>query len=196
MANLKARFATLSLAAFVGFTSTGAQAGPYGDDLGRCLVKSTSSADRREMVKWMLATAALHPDVQPIAAVSPQQRDTLNKAMGMLFERLQTQTCSQQAVQAFKFEGVSAIEYSFQLLGHVAVRELFADSSVVAGMAEVTKQEVTKQEVTKQEVTKQEVTKQEVTKHAESRKGVTNGRKTVAGSRNGAAPSVRSKVTP
>jgi hypothetical protein len=195
MANLKARFATLSLAAFVGFTSTGAQAGPYGDDLGRCLVSSTSSLDKRAMVKWLLATAAMHPDVQPLAVVSTQQRDNLNKAVGTLFERLLSQSCRQQAVQAFNFEGLSAIEHSFQILGQVAARELFADPTVVAGMAEVTKQEVTNQEVTKQEVTKQEVTKQEVAKHADSRKSVTAGRKSANGPRNGAAPSVRSKVT-
>ena len=171
MPNLNALFATLSLATFLGFTSTGAEAGPYGDDLGRCLVKSTTSADKRVLVKWMLATAALHPDIQPIAAVSTQQRDGLHKAVGMLFDRLLTQTCSQQAIQAFNFEGGSTIEYSFQIPGQVAARELFADPTVVAGMAEMTK-------------------------HAESRKGATVGGKTAAGSRIVAAPSRPSKVTP
>ncbi|MGZ8993582.1 MAG: hypothetical protein ACXW16_06150 [Burkholderiaceae bacterium] len=169
MPNLNALFATLSFATFLGFTSTGAEAGPYADDLGKCLVKSTTSADKRALVKWMFATASLHPDIQPIAAVSAQQRDSLNKAIGALFDRLLTQTCSQQAIQAFNFEGGSTIEYSFQILGQVAARELFADSAVVAGMANMTK-------------------------HAESRNGATVGGKTVTGSRIVAAPSGPSKV--
>ena len=139
MANLNALFATLSLATLLGFTLTDAEAGPYGDDLGKCLVNSTTSTDKRALVKWMFATAALHPEVKPIAAVSTQQRDAFNKTIGTLFDRLLTKTCRQQAQQAVKFEGESTIESSFRILGQVAARELFAYPSVAVGMADMTK---------------------------------------------------------
>ena len=139
MANLNALFATLSLATLLGFPSMDAVAGPYADDLGKCLVKSTTSADKRELVKWMLATAALHPDLKAIATVSAQQHRAFDQAVGTLFERLLTHSCRQQAQQAAKFEGASSIEASFQILGQVAARELFADPIVAAGMAEATK---------------------------------------------------------
>ena len=171
MANPNALFVTLSLATLLGFTSLDAAAGPYGDDLGRCLVKATTSTDKRALVKWMLATAALHPDLKAIAAVSAQQHDAFNQAVGTLFERLLTHSCRQQAQQAAKFEGPSSIEASFQILGQVAARELFADPSVAAGMAEVTK-------------------------HVESRKSGPVLGNTAAGSRLVAAPSGPMRVTP
>ena len=34
-----------------------ALAGPYSDDLTKCLVRSTTNADRNALVKWMFATA-------------------------------------------------------------------------------------------------------------------------------------------
>ena len=170
MANLNALFATLLLATLLGFASTEAEAGPYGDDLGKCLVNATTSTDKRAVVKWMLATAALHPDVKAIT-VSTQQYDALNKATGTLFERLLTKTCRQQAQQAVKFEGESTIESSFQILGQAAARELFAYPSVAAGMADMTK-------------------------HSDSRKGIPVLGNTAAGSQIVAAPIEPMRVTP
>ena len=69
MANLNALFATLSVATLLGFASTMTEAGPYGDDLGKCFVNSTTPSDKRALVKWMFATAALHPDLALLTAV-------------------------------------------------------------------------------------------------------------------------------
>jgi len=46
-----------------------AVAGPYSDDLAKCLVRSTTPEDKTLLVQWMFATMALqrelfaHPDV-------------------------------------------------------------------------------------------------------------------------------------
>lgn len=170
MANLNALFATLLLATLLGLASTEAEAGPYGDELGKCLVSSTTSTDKRALVKWMLATAALHPDVKLIT-VSTQQYDALNMATGTLFDRLLTKTCRQQAQQAVRFEGESTIESSFQILGQAAARELFASPSVVAGVADMAK-------------------------HSDSKKGIRPLGNTAAGSRIVAAPLEPIRVTP
>ena len=171
MANLNALFATLSVATLLGFASTMAEAGPYGDDLGKCFVNSTTPTDKRALVKWMFATAALHPDLTLLTAVSTQQYDAFNKALGTLFERLLTKNCRRQAQQAVKFEGESTIESSFQILGQAAARELFAHPSVAAGMADIAK-------------------------HADSRKGIPVLGNTAPGSRVVAAPFDPMRVTP
>lgn len=112
-----------------------ALAGPYSDDLAKCLVKSTSNVDRNALVKWMFAAAASHPEVRSIAAVSEAQLDALNQHTAKLFERLLTESCRTEAQQALRYEGQSTIEMSFGVLGQVAGRELFSDPQVTQSMA-------------------------------------------------------------
>ncbi len=112
-------------------------AGPYSDEMAKCLVKSTSEADKNSLVKWMFAAAALHPAVKSIASVSDAQRGELNKSTAKLFERLITESCRAEAQEAVKYEGPSTIDAGFQVLGQVAARGLFADPSVARNMAEL-----------------------------------------------------------
>lgn len=109
-------------------------AGPYGDAMAKCLVNSTSAADRTALVQWMFATAALHPDVQRLSAASDADRESLNKRMGALVERLLTKACISEAKEAIRYEGNATIEASFTVLGQVAGRQLLSEPSVAAGM--------------------------------------------------------------
>jgi hypothetical protein len=113
-----------------------AMAGAYSDDLGKCLVNSTSSADKSTLVQWMFAMMALHPDVRQLASVSTSQRTRLNQRMATLMESLLTNACVAQARDAVKYEGPSTIESSFNVLAQVAGRELFSNPGVSDGMAE------------------------------------------------------------
>jgi hypothetical protein len=122
-------------AALAALCGSPALAGPYADDLSKCLVRSTTVADKHALVKWMFATAALHPDVRSIASVSPEQRVEINKNLAALFERLLTVACRKETREALQFEGPSTMESSFQVLGQVAGRELFSDPQVASGMA-------------------------------------------------------------
>jgi len=115
-----------------------ALAGLYGDELARCLVKSTTDADKTYLVKWLFAAAALHPDVKSIASVSDTQRDELNKNAAKLFERLITESCRSETQEAVKYEGPSTLESSFNVLGQVAARGLFSHPTVARGTAELT----------------------------------------------------------
>ena len=110
-------------------------AGPYGDTMTKCLVSSTTAAERTALVQWVFATAALHPDVRALAVASDADRDRLNRAMGILLERLLTQACLSETREALRFEGGGTIEASFNVLGQVAGRELFSAPSVTASMA-------------------------------------------------------------
>jgi hypothetical protein len=118
-------------------TAESAPAGPYVDEMSRCLVRSTSEADRNFLVKWMFAAAAVHPAVRSIASISDAQRDELNKSAAKLLERLITESCKSEMHNALTYEGAGALQASFQVLGQVAARGLFSDPAVARGMADV-----------------------------------------------------------
>ena len=41
-----------------------ALAGPYGEEMTKCLVRSISAADRTSLSKWLFATMALTPEIE------------------------------------------------------------------------------------------------------------------------------------
>lgn len=114
-----------------------ASAGPYSDEMAKCLVASTSEADKNFLVKWMFAAAALHPAVKSISSVTDAQRNELNVKTAKLFERLLTESCKSQVQTAIKYEGQSTIESAFQVLGQVAARGLFSDPAVNGFIAQL-----------------------------------------------------------
>jgi hypothetical protein len=114
-----------------------AHAGPYSDDLAKCLVESTTTADKNALVKWMFAMAALHPAVKSIALITEAERTQSSRSTAQLFERLLTESCRTQTRQAVKYEGAAALQTGFQMLGQVAARELFADPGVAQGLADL-----------------------------------------------------------
>lgn len=114
-----------------------AYAGPYSDDLAKCLVESTTTTDKNALVKWMFAMAALHPAVKSIASITEAERTLSSRGTAQLFERLLTESCRTQTQQAVKYEGAAALQTGFQMLGQVAARELFADPGVARGLADL-----------------------------------------------------------
>ena len=114
-------------------------AGPYTDELSKCLVRSTTAADKTLLVQWMFATASLHPEVKWMAKVSDAERTDLIKKAAALFGKLLTESCVSETRQAWKYEGQSTIESSFAVLGQVATRELFAHPRVAEGLSELGK---------------------------------------------------------
>ena len=119
--------------------ATTASAGPYTDDMSKCLVSSTSADDRTNLVRWIFANAALHPDVANISTVTIDQRTTMNQAAGELFDRLLTVSCRKQTREALRYEGPAAIQLSFQVLGQVAMGTLMSHPSVGQGFSEFAK---------------------------------------------------------
>lgn len=127
-----------AFAAFCALSLTGmspAQAGMYGDDLSKCLVRSTTDQQKATLVEWVFAIAALHPSVKPLSSVSEAQRTALNKSVADLFTTLLTDTCRKETQDAVKYEGPAAIQTSFSVLGQVAMTNLFADPGVAQGMS-------------------------------------------------------------
>lgn len=114
--------------------SAAAQAGPYTDDLSKCLVRSTSEQQKAVLVEWVFAIAALHPSVKPLSSVTDAKRNDLSKNVADLFTTLLTDTCRKETQDAVKYEGPAAIQTSFALLGQVAMTDLFSNPDVAKGM--------------------------------------------------------------
>ena len=113
---------------------TTASAGIYTDDLSRCLVKSTNDDDKTTLMKWIFGLISVSPAVNSMASITPEQHEALNKQGAALFNRLLFTDCHKEAVAAIKFEGDSAFETSFGVLGQVAMRSLMTAPSVNAQM--------------------------------------------------------------
>lgn len=124
-----------ALLALTFISSNTALSGPYSDDLSKCLVKSTSNEDKNNLVKWIFTMMASHPDLKPLATVSDLQKNESNKAVAKIFENLLTASCKSEMQLAQKYEGQSAIQTAFEMLGKVSVGELFANEKVNTEMA-------------------------------------------------------------
>jgi hypothetical protein len=85
-------------------------------------------------VRWMFSALALHPQVKQYARITPEERSDMTKKVGALFARLVMVDCRKQAGLAIKYEGNSAFERSFEVLGETASRNLFSDPNVAKGM--------------------------------------------------------------
>ncbi len=117
------------------FLSHAAFAGPYTDDLSRCLVASTTQADRVALARWIFIAFAAHPSVAPISSVKASDIESANAEIGSLFMKLLTNSCREKTKIALKFEGPAAIQLSFQALGQVAGMELASSPSVQVRMS-------------------------------------------------------------
>jgi len=119
------------------FTGQNAFAGVFADELSKCLVKSSSTDDRVLLVQWMFGALSLHPAVQPMVSVKPEQRDVATKKAGVIFSRLLTENCRKESVAALKNEGNSAVGVAFGVLGQVASRDLMSNPNVEKGMGDL-----------------------------------------------------------
>lgn len=134
MSRTVARLAVLTILAGL---AVPARAGLYADDLSRCLVNGAGQKDKTDLVRWVFANTALHPELASMATLTPKQRVALNKTTGQFFERLLTETCRSQFRDAMKYEGPQTIEMSFSVLGQVAMRELMTNPEVAKGFSDL-----------------------------------------------------------
>lgn len=119
--------------------SNGVHAGVYGDDLTKCLVSSTTDADKALLMKWIFSAMSLNKEVASYVDMPADVREGINKDAGGLYMRLLTDSCKAQTRDAFKYEGQAAIGAAFTVLGQVASQGLFGDPAVAAGMADMIK---------------------------------------------------------
>jgi len=117
------------------FKAVPASAGPYTDDLTKCIVESTTMTERIEFVKWMFFAISMHPVAKEYSSVTEEQIAEANKQTAGLFMKLITESCREKAAKAIKYEGQAAFQTSFQTLGQVAAKDLFSDPEVAKVMS-------------------------------------------------------------
>ena len=110
-----------------------AHAGPYGDDLSKCLVQSTTSEDKTLLVRWIFHALALNPTIAPMTEIPADKREEVDRKTAAMFEKLLAETCRTETQQAIKYESSAAVGESFKLLGQVAAKEIFSDPAVAKG---------------------------------------------------------------
>jgi len=133
----------LIFAAAVGLAGLGfansSQAGIYTDDLSRCLVRSANAADQSDLIAWIYAAISAHPDLARYSKITPEEQAALSAKGGALMVRLLTVDCRKESVAALKYEGPSAFETSFGVLGEIAMRGMMGNPSVGAALEQLTK---------------------------------------------------------
>jgi len=115
-------------------------AGPYGDDLKRCLVESTSKRDNIVLVRWLSKALLAHPEVKDLAVIPNAKAVQIDKDFARYVERLLGENCSAQFANVIRYEDQDAIRKSFEFLGQVAMKELMDNAQVQEAVTGVLKQ--------------------------------------------------------
>jgi len=123
------RLKILLFMSLISMTAT-AWAGPFTDEMSKCLVRSTSEADKTLLIKWIFAAMSTHPDVKSLSAVIPEKGEQLNRETAKLVMRLLTVSCKNETRQAVEFEGEDTFKASFSILGQVAMQGLMVNAEV------------------------------------------------------------------
>jgi hypothetical protein len=127
------RVAFLAFCTGLGFVGPG-QAGPATDAFAGCIVDNTTGRDRKDLVQWVFAVLAAHPEIKSFAALSEADREQMDRGAASLFERLVTVNCRDQAKAALQADGAVSFRMAFERFGVIASTELMTDQSVQGAM--------------------------------------------------------------
>ncbi|MDB5801172.1 MAG: hypothetical protein JWL63_2111 [Rhodocyclales bacterium] len=122
---------------FLALLPQAANAGSYADAMGRCLMENASQKDRTDLMRWMFANAALHPDVASVASVAPEVRQEIDRTAALLIQRLVFDSCRSASSAALRSEGPGAMQQAFQMLAQLIGDSLVANPSVGQGSANI-----------------------------------------------------------
>ena len=115
-------------------------AGPYSDDLKRCLVESTSKRDNIVLVRWLSKALLAHPEVKDLAVIGSAKAAQIDKDFARYIERLLGDNCSAPFANVMRYEDPDAVRKSFEFLGQVALKELMDNPQVQEAVSGVLKQ--------------------------------------------------------
>ena len=105
-------------------------AGPFGDEMAKCLVQSTNSKDNISLVRWLVRVYGEHPDSNDFINLSINDKEKIDKEIAALFNRLLLEDCKKETKMALNYEGDQVLFTAFQILGQVAGRELNKEKNV------------------------------------------------------------------
>ena len=105
-------------------------AGPFGDEMAKCLVESTNSKDNISLVRWIVRVYGEHPDSNDFINLSIKDKEKIDKEIAALFNRLLLEDCKKETKMALNYEGDQVLIKAFQIMGQVAGRELNKEKNV------------------------------------------------------------------
>ena len=109
-------------------------AGPFADDLAKCLVTSTNNRDKNKLVKWFFRVYSDHPEVSYMVDISDREKKVIDKDVADLFTRLLSEDCFDESKNAQKYEGNIVFFKAFQSLGQVAAQGFMGNPDVKRSM--------------------------------------------------------------
>ena len=105
-------------------------AGPFGDEVARCLVTSTNNRDKTKLVKWIFRVYGDHPEVSYMVDLSDSEKKVIDKDVAHIFTRLLSEDCIDETKKALDYEGDNVMFTAFQTLGQVAAQGFNVNPSV------------------------------------------------------------------
>ena len=97
-------------------------AGPFGDEMAKCLVTSTSNRDRTKLIKWMFRVYGEHPEVSYMVDLSDREKKVIDKDVANIFTRLLSEDCIDETKKALDYEGENVMFTAFKILGQTAAQ--------------------------------------------------------------------------
>ena len=112
-------------------------AGPFADEMAKCLVTSTNNRDRNKLLKWMFKIYSDHPEVSYMVDLSDREKKVIDKEMADLFTRLLSEDCFEESKNAQKYEGNIVFVNAFRILGQTAAQGFLGNPDVQRSMKKV-----------------------------------------------------------
>ena len=113
-------------------------AGPFGDEMARCLVTSTNNRDRNKLLKWLFRVYGEHPEVSYMVDISEREKKVIDKDVADIFTRLLSEDCMDETKKAKKYEGDNSLVTAFEVLGKVAANGISKNPNVERSIGKFT----------------------------------------------------------
>tara|TARA_Y200000002_G_C22365481_1_gene530861 strand:+ start:48 stop:500 length:453 start_codon:yes stop_codon:yes gene_type:complete len=97
-------------------------AGPFADEMAKCLVTSTNKRDRTKLIKWIFRVYGDHPEVTYMIDLSDREKNAIDKDVANIFTRLLSEDCIDETKKALDYEGDNVMFNAFQILGQTAAQ--------------------------------------------------------------------------
>lgn len=114
-----------------------AMAGEYQDKLSTCLAQSATQDDKDALVRWIFVAMSAHPLTEDLAKIPVDQRESITRKGGAVFEKLMTESCGAETIGTIKYEGTEAFGLAFEVLGSSAMEGLMSHPNVDKVIAEL-----------------------------------------------------------
>jgi len=97
-------------------------AGPFADEMAKCLVTSTNKRDRTKLIKWIFRVYGDHPEVSYMIDLSDREKNAIDRDVANIFTRLLSEDCIDETKKALDYEGDNVMFNAFQILGQTAAQ--------------------------------------------------------------------------